>query len=137
LLGYQRPQWQYNNGIDRQVFANPVSTNDIETNIKPLTTWDATKYLNIWTLAIPGTSSFGGTLGYAYLPTFGLVGSDVDGVVIDYRWFGAPSFSGVSGDCRALTHETGHYLGLPHTWGETSSSHVCTDDDGISDTPLQ
>jgi hypothetical protein len=47
------------------------------------------------------------------------------------------SISGVSGDCRALTHETGHYLGLPHTWGETSSSHVCTDDDGISDTPLQ
>jgi hypothetical protein len=136
-LATKDPNGNTTTGIDRQVFANPAGTTDIENTIKPQTTWDATKYLNIWTLAIPGTSSFGGTLGYAYLPTFGLVGSDVDGVVIDYRWFGAPSISGVSGDCRALTHETGHYLGLPHTWGETSSSHVCTDDDGISDTPLQ
>ncbi len=136
-LATKDPNGNTTTGIDRQVFANPASTTDIENTIKPQTTWDATKYLNIWTLAIPGTSAFGGTLGYAYLPTFGVVGSDVDGVVIDYRWFGAPSISGVSGDCRALTHETGHYLGLPHTWGETSSSHVCTDDDGISDTPLQ
>lgn len=136
-LATKDPNGNTTTGIDRVVFADQTSINNIESNVKPSTSWDATKYLNIWTLAIPGTNAFGGTLGYAYLPTFGMVGSNMDGVVIDYRWFGSPTISGVSGDCRALSHETGHYLGLPHTWGETSSNHVCTDDDGISDTPLQ
>jgi hypothetical protein len=128
-------------GITRHVYTDPTSTNTIENTIKPATYWNSTKYFNIWTLAIPGTSSFGGTLGYAYLPTFGMVGSNKDGVVIDYRWFGSPGLSGVSGSCRSLTHEAGHYLGLNHIWGNTdgstSSPHVCTDDDGIADTPVQ
>lgn len=127
-------------GIDRQVATDPSSTNTIENTIKPATTWNANKYLNIWTLPIPGTTAFGGTLGYAYLPTFGMVGSNKDGIVIDYRFFGSPA-TGASTSCRSLTHETGHYLGLNHIWGDTdgstSSPHVCNDDDGIADTPVQ
>ena len=50
------------------------------------------------------------------------------------RWsitagFGGPGF-GQSG-YKTLTHETGHYLGLFHTFNGES----CTEDDGIDDTP--
>jgi hypothetical protein len=37
-----------------------------------------------------------------------------------------------------LTHETGHYLGLAHTWGNTNTPELvsnCNLDDGIDDTP--
>ncbi len=136
-LANKDPSGNATTGIVRHNYSDPTSTNTIENTIKPATSWNATKYFNIWTIAIPGTSSLGGTLGYAYLPTSGMVGSNIDGVVIDYRWFGSPTIAAVSGDCRALTHETGHYLGLNHIWGNTTSSHVCTDDDGIADTPLQ
>lgn len=131
------PNGNPSTGIVRHSYANPAATSTIENTIKPATTWPKTQYLNIWTVAIPGTSSAGGTLGYAYLPTTGITSDPVDGIVMDYRWFGDPTFSGVSGDCRALTHEAGHYLGLPHIWGSTTSSHSCNDDDGISDTPVQ
>jgi hypothetical protein len=136
-LASKDPSGNATTGVTRHVYANPASTNDIENTIKPATDWDSRKYFNIWTVAIPGTSQFGGTLGYAYLPTFGMVGSNKDGVVIDFRFFGASGYSGFSGAGKALTHEVGHYLGLNHIWGGTSSNHVCTDDDGISDTPLQ
>ncbi len=136
-LASKDPSGNATNGITRHVYANPASTNDIENTIKPATDWNSRNYFNIWTVAIPGTTQFGGTLGYAYLPTNGMVGSNRDGVVVDFRFFGAPGYSGFSGAGKALTHEVGHYLGLNHIWGNTSSSHVCTDDDGINDTPLQ
>ena len=44
-------------------------------------------------------------------------------------WFGAPGHP-VSG-YRPISHEAGHYLGLPHPFNGTS----CNDDDGIDDTP--
>ncbi len=93
--------------------------------------WQQTKYLNIWIVDLCGSST-SGTAGYAYLPTTGVVGNYIDGIVLDYQLgFGSGS--------RAASHEAGHYLGLGHTWGELSSNacgNVFPDtDDGFSDTP--
>lgn len=87
--------------------------------------WDSRRYLNIWVCNL-----FGRSLGYSTVP-----GSeaDKDGVVIQYDAFGsvgnvtAPFNKG-----RTLTHETGHWLGLKHLWGDANCG-----DDGIADTPPQ
>ena len=78
------------------------------------TGWDSKKYLNIWVCTLEGRS-----LGYATPP-----GSptELDGVVIAYDVFGttantrAPFNKG-----RTATHEVGHWLGLKHLWGVSST----------------
>ena len=40
---------------------------------------------------------------------------------------------------RTLTHECGHWLNLPHTWGSTNNPNQpdnCDSDDGVEDSPL-
>ncbi len=91
--------------------------------------WDPTKYLNIYVCEIGND-----VLGFTYLPASAL--PDRDAVVVDYRNFGtigtvlAPYNKG-----RTTTHEVGHWFNLEHTWGASSES--CSEDDGVSDTPLQ
>lgn len=131
-------------------------TSSNELTIKGATKWDPNEYLNVWVVseienngadvadpnAFPPNGFSGGTLGYAYLPTNPISFiSDRDGIVIlnctvgndpnqtqGYRlWFATLTN-------RALTHEVGHYLGLPHTFSDQSPSS-CTDGDGIADTP--
>ena len=126
------PDGSASTGIVRHnipVTGSDSDNNNIESQIKPQTNWDPTQYFNVYVLGIPGTSANGGVLGYAYLPFNGSVGATNDGVVCDYRWFGGPGFS-QSGD-KTMTHEAGHYLGLPHTFDGNS----CNQDDGITDTP--
>jgi hypothetical protein len=126
------PDGNPTNGITRdniEVTGSNSNNSNIEDEIKPATWWDSNLYYNIWVVPIPGTTAGGGTTGYAYLPTGGAVGSDFDGSVIDFNWFGGPGF-GQSGD-KTLTHETGHYLGLPHTF----DGDACGADDGFADTP--
>lgn len=90
--------------------------------------WDASKYLNIWVCDL-----FGRTLGYATLPGGN---PQVDGIVIQFGVFGyengvaAPYNMG-----RTLTHETGHWLGLKHIWGDMEGGECASD--GIDDTPPQ
>lgn len=75
--------------------------------------WDPSSYLNIWICKLSKT------LGYASFP-----GGDKqkDGVALD--------FSAVRR--KTIIHETGHWLGLKHIWGD----EYCGDD-GVDDTPKQ
>lgn len=126
------PAGVFTSGITRHVYSNVADIDYIENTIKPETTWDPNRYMNIWTIAMPGGSSI---IGYSYLPTLTMVGSNKDGVVIDYTSFGSIN-AGNNG--RTCVHEVGHYMGLQHTWGQADSNGDpigCTSDDGIADTP--
>ncbi|OHX64054.1 M43 family zinc metalloprotease [Flammeovirga pacifica] len=119
------------------------TANEFQMAVKPITIWDPTKYLNIWTTTFGGSDA--NTLGYAQFPNVpsdveGIDGLDpiggmatTDGVVIGYHYFGdtlnvrAPYNLG-----RTATHEVGHWLGLIHIWGDGD----CDDDDYCNDTPL-
>ena len=77
----------------------------------------ATK-LNIWVCNTPNGASWG------YFPGAPLL---IDGVVIDYAFFGTnnPYFIG-----RVGTHEVGHWLNLRHIWGDSQCGN-----DQVNDTP--
>jgi hypothetical protein len=105
----------------------------IDGTIKPGTIWDPTKYFNVW---LTDCASSVGLLGYATFPTgttlAGLGGgatSTTDGVWVfanscgDMGTVSAPYDKG-----RTLTHESGHYFGLRHIWGDGSCvSDYCND----------
>jgi hypothetical protein len=117
------------NGIIRYQ-KNRTSTWGKDDEVKmPLTggiePWNASKYLNIWVCAIGN-----GVLGYSTAPGMNPM---LDGVVIDYRYFGTtgtvvePFNLG-----RTTTHEVGHWLNLQHLWGDNDCG-----DDKVADTPTQ
>ncbi|MCH7535017.1 MAG: T9SS type A sorting domain-containing protein [Bacteroidetes bacterium] len=88
--------------------------------------WDEDNYLNIWVCDLSA-----GISGYAKLPDSA---SGIDGVVIDYKYFGTTGNLVSNRNLgRTTTHEVGHWLGLNHIWGIEG----CSDDDGIDDTPMQ
>ncbi len=119
------------NGITRNQYNSISSISYIANTVKPNTIWDPLKYLNIWVLQMPDQT----ILGYSFLPTQTMVGSNRDGLVLNYKNFGYISNTN-SG--RTATHELGHYLGLKHMWGDNDSNgnpEGCSSDDGISDTP--
>lgn len=121
------PDGNATTGIDRvqlAVTGTSANNNNIDNVIKPATTWNSNLYMNIFVVGIPGTSNNGGVLGWAFFPTNGIIGGSLDGIVVDYNWVGGSSD-------RTITHEVGHYLGLPHTFNGTS----CSTDEGVADTP--
>lgn len=108
-----------------------TDTNIGDDRVKALITWDQSRYLNIWI-----TTNANGAGGYAYLPCSGGAG---DGIVIRSAQFGSIGQSSSSNfSKRSLTHEIGHFFGLPHTWGGTNTPGLasnCGIDDGVTDTP--
>lgn len=112
------------------------SQTTIDNVIKPATSWDPNRYMNIWVCQLSG-----GLLGYAQFPSnSGLSGmptnggaANTDGVVIGYNYFGrvgtlSPPFN----LGRTATHEVGHWLGLRHIWGDGNCAS-----DFCNDTPTQ
>ena len=144
------------NGIDRvQKTSTSYATFSSVETLKTQTSWDPTKYFNIWTVFFSNTATaeMNGTLGYAQFPSAsGLSGlnanegaASTDGLVVDYRCFGTSSiapgtyFSGYDKG-RTATHEVGHCFGLLHIWGdgtgdEFSNTPDCNATDYCADTP--
>lgn len=91
---------------------------------------DTQHFLNMWVCPLGG-----GVLGYAQFPDGG--DPATDGVVITSTAFGVRGTANSPFDLgRTATHETGHYLGLFHIWGNSPFDN-CSDDDEVDDTPMQ
>lgn len=123
----------------------------INNTIKPATSWDPSRYINIWVMDING-----GILGYAQFPdnTAGLGGLNTiggsaatDGVVISYIAYGSrlkyPAGNYGSGTNpydrgRTLSHELGHWFSMRHIWGDDQgTTNTCAGSDYVNDTPNQ
>lgn len=93
--------------------------------------WPGNKYLNVIV-----TTDVGGAAGYTNYP-YGSGKSMTNGIFIVHTYIGG---IGTSSEVKstALTHEVGHWLNLPHTWGSTNDPGLpdnCNTDDGVDDTP--
>jgi PKD repeat protein len=94
--------------------------------------WSGARYMNVFIAA-----NLGGAAGYTYLPSNFFGGAMENGIRILPSYVGSIG-TGSAGRSRALTHEVGHWLDLPHPWGGTNNPGVpanCNDDDGVDDTP--
>lgn len=118
-LAHIDPNGNCTEGITRTVSTQTYAADE---GVKSLVNWNTTKYLNIW--VVQTLSSGAG--GYSYYPGYA-PGQSKEGIVIRSAQLG-----------NSVTHETGHYLNLPHCWGNSNNPGVssnCTGDDGVSDTP--
>ncbi len=112
-------------------------TNSAGENVKQLISWNTEKYYNIWVVR----NIASGAGGYAYVPGTAPSPSQ-EGVVCRSSQFGSLSPSGGGNlSIRTLTHETGHWLNLRHTWGPTNTPGVSSNcptnvDDNVKDTPF-
>lgn len=114
----------------------------VESTVKPGSTWDATRYINVWVMPglVSGTSTL---IGYATFPaSSGLPGlnstetTPLAGVAIITSSIGssytksscAPTNPYTTG--KSLVHEFGHFFGLRHIWGDATCG-----DDYCNDTP--
>lgn len=143
VLAKQDPFGAATNGIQRVQGTKSVWTINDNATFKALSYWPAENYYNIWVINIPDY------LGYAQSPVSNLPGLEdspddrlTDGVIVHYRAFGSNSeglgtfaLDSKYNRGRTATHETGHFLGLRHIWGDDGSS--CSGTDYVEDTPNQ
>lgn len=85
--------------------------------------WDTRYYLNFW------VGNMVGVLGYASIPGGP---AEKDGVVVSTAAFGTMNVNAPYHMGRTAVHETGHWLGLKHIWGDDYCG-----DDLVNDTPKQ
>lgn len=127
-LAHLDPKGNPTNGIIRHAVMQAYSGND-NAKVDP---WPRDKYLNVWVCS----SMEDGVAGYAYLPaTVAGYITDKDGIMILHNYIGSIGTSKPY-NSRALTHEVGHYLNLPHVWGGSNQPGVACGDDGVNDTPI-
>jgi PKD repeat protein len=121
------PYGNCTNGIEH-IYSHETRIGDDNSKLNQ---WPRSRYLNVWIVK----SMEAGTAGYAYYPS--AVSTSLyyaDGIIIRHEYIGRIG-TGSETNSRALTHEIGHWLGLPHTWGSTNEPEVGCGDDGIEDTP--
>jgi hypothetical protein len=120
-------------GIDRTDNAHwyAQETFDDEIAMKQALKKGGTTDLNVY------TTSGGFYLGWAYYPDI-VTDPDysfLDGIVIDYRSMAGPEAYANYGLGYTLTHETGHWLGLAHTFNEDGTCDP--PGDFVDDTPYE
>lgn len=132
-LAQRTPDGEETSGINRVPTNVPVFNLDDRIKTTALggaDSWDTERYLNVWISAQDD-----GILGYATFPT--TTEPKFQGVVIDYRSLPGASYASYANYNRGktLTHETGHFFGLFHIWGDDDGR--CTGTDFVDDTPNQ
>jgi len=142
VLAKQDPSGLATTGIVRVKGTKTSWYYEDDAMLKALSYWPAEDYFNIWTCKLNNNY-----LGYTQFPFYNLPGLEgtpdnrlTDGCVIGYNYFGTKNegaFNLVNRfDLgRTLTHETGHFFGLRHIWGEDSDCASTTD--WVDDTPKQ
>lgn len=108
---------------------NPLSSSLSWSNQYAGITWNPTKYLNIIIVKniVGAVGQTGQVIGYTFIPGTAPA-TNCDAIVYNYTFL-----TGL--DARSLSHETGHWLGLPHTFGNTNNPGITCGDDGLADTP--
>lgn len=140
-LAKQTPDGCVTNGIDRvdmsaisTSWGGSGATSNTNTILKPSTIWDASQYMNMWSVNFSDPT----LLGFAQFPGGA---ANTDGVVSNYTYFGSNDATGVSipgpfNLGRTMTHEVGHYLGLFHTFqGGCAAPNDYCDDTPAVDSP--
>jgi gliding motility-associated-like protein len=140
VLAELDPEGQPSAGINRVQGTKVLWTINDDKELKSLSYWPATDYLNIWVCNLDEY------VGYSQFPISSLAGLEnsstnslTDGVVISHRAFGSedngvfdlyPAFN----KGRTTTHELAHFFGLRHLWGDKDD---CLGTDYVDDTPPQ
>lgn len=101
-----------------------------ELELKDLSRWDPTLYLNLWIVKeITREADNAGVVGFATFPDSH--GSDYDGLVIEANYVGSDYQN-----TKVVMHEVGHYLGLFHTFQDACPNDDCLlSGDRVCDTP--
>ncbi len=126
-LASKDPWGNCTNGIEH-IFSHVTTEANDDSKLNG---WHQSEYLNIWVVSSLENHE---ASAYAYFPSDQLPFYK-DGIIIINDYVGRIG-TGQNEWSRTLTHEIGHYLALPHVWGEGKCEieAVCGDD-GILDTP--
>jgi hypothetical protein len=106
-------------------------TYDVDSVLKKKYSWNPKYYLNMY-FVTNALSNGSGLAGYAHYPSEH--GKYRDGIVIDVDYINPADTIFYRAD--VIAHETGHYLGLYHTFdGGCTNANCLTDGDRVCDTP--
>jgi hypothetical protein len=144
VLAYVDPDGNGTSGITRTYSPDSPFDPTVRDDIRLITSlimWSPEDYMNIYVVDLIsdyiGFSQFPRNDDLSGLPP--PYDAETDAVVIDYRSFGSKvKVEGLDlragyDQGRSLSHETGHYLGLLHIWGDGG----CGASDYCDDTPDQ
>ncbi|MEO8759270.1 MAG: M43 family zinc metalloprotease [Bacteroidia bacterium] len=124
VLATKDPQGNCTNGIIRHLDPN---TNWDQTQYNNFAyTWPRANYLNVYIVRnicsgqpCPAPPSGGIIVGYTYIGgTLSAGAAAIDAVVYNYAFM-------TGTNARSMAHEFGHWLSLPHTFGNTNTPGVC------------
>ena len=109
--------------------------NFINNQVIPATMWDPTQYFNIWISDRSPTLTVTGFATYPFSTSLtGLIGGTMGAPLHDGVWCWTKAFGTIGtlqapyNKGRTMTHETGHWLGLRHIWGDGNClSDYCGD----------
>ncbi len=140
VLATKAPNGSCFNGITRTVNALTNDGSDGNAQVDAIINgndvyngqWPGNKYLNVFICA-----DIGGAAGYTMNPSNWNGTNMGNGIFVLHDYVGSIGTSSES-TSRTLTHESGHWLNLDHTWGGNNNpgnASSCSTDDNVDDTP--